>query len=484
MVKDFKKGRLKQLLRIKWSRRNIFLALFFILFIIALITLSAPRLNPFIMLTPIQDMELTATDRILIMAPHPDDEVLGSGGIIQRALEMKIPVHVMFLTNGDFNEWSFLLYKKTPVLTASAVRGMGLVRHDEAIAADTYLGLSEKDLTFLGYPDFGTLPIFKSHWGNEPAYRSVLTRATSVPYSSAMSPGIPYKGENILRDITKVINDFKPTKIFISHPADWHPDHQSLYLYTKIALWDLKMEAATGVFPYLIHYKRWPRPHGYFPLEAMFPPGGLSNFQWNKFSLSSEEEKRKSVAIQYHRTQFNSDPTYLLSFMREDELFNDLPPIALYSEPIPKITELGTGSVNQTPQELTDTETASFLGFERREVRLDRNNLEITIDFSHPFAKDIGIAVYIFGYRPDKAFEEMPKIHIEFGAVEHRIFDQGNRLPMSSISVKRLPRRITMTIPLELLGNPERVLTGARSYFGEIPLDALAWRELEIYQPQ
>ena len=35
-----------------------------------------------------------------------------------------------------------------------------------------------------------------------------------------MSPGSPYVGESILRDIKAVLRDFKPTKIFVSHPAD------------------------------------------------------------------------------------------------------------------------------------------------------------------------------------------------------------------------------------------------------------------------
>ena len=78
------------------------------------------------------------------------------------AVAMKVPVHVVFLTNGDNNEWSFSVYRKHPVLVPAAVRSMGEVRHDEAVAACRILGLKESDLSpVLGYPDFGLMPIFQ-----------------------------------------------------------------------------------------------------------------------------------------------------------------------------------------------------------------------------------------------------------------------------------------------------------------------------------
>ncbi|MGO9610231.1 MAG: PIG-L deacetylase family protein, partial [Verrucomicrobiia bacterium] len=55
---------------------------------------------------------LTPDDRIIIFAPHPDDESIGCGGIIQQALALKVPVRIVWLTYGDNNEWSFFLYRK------------------------------------------------------------------------------------------------------------------------------------------------------------------------------------------------------------------------------------------------------------------------------------------------------------------------------------------------------------------------------------
>jgi LmbE family N-acetylglucosaminyl deacetylase len=165
--------------------------------------------------TPLESPMLTTLvlnpeDRILVFAPHPDDEVLGTGGIIQEAVGMKLPLRIVFLTYGDSNEWSFLVYRKHPVLLPKAVRGMGMVRYEEALGAARTLGVSPEQLTFLGYPDFRTLDIWCSHWGDRPPVESMFTRVTAVPYPNAFRPGAPYKGEEIADDLKAIIREFKP----------------------------------------------------------------------------------------------------------------------------------------------------------------------------------------------------------------------------------------------------------------------------------
>src|SRR5689334_8566260 len=74
---------------------------------------------------------LASNDRILVIAPHPDDEVLGCGGILQDAVRMKLPIRILFLTNGDNNQWAFTVYRKHPVFDPKEVERLGVVRHDE-----------------------------------------------------------------------------------------------------------------------------------------------------------------------------------------------------------------------------------------------------------------------------------------------------------------------------------------------------------------
>src|SRR5690242_7448135 len=40
-------------------------------------------------------------DRLLIIAPHPDDEALAAGGVIQRAIARGARVRIVVLTDGD-----------------------------------------------------------------------------------------------------------------------------------------------------------------------------------------------------------------------------------------------------------------------------------------------------------------------------------------------------------------------------------------------
>jgi hypothetical protein len=57
-------------------------------------------------------------------------------GHYPKARELNIPVRIVFLTYGDNNEWSFMVYRKRPVILPKSAEGMGMVRAHEAIAAE------------------------------------------------------------------------------------------------------------------------------------------------------------------------------------------------------------------------------------------------------------------------------------------------------------------------------------------------------------
>ena len=425
---------------------------------------------------------LTAQDRILVLAPHPDDEVLGCGGIIQQAVAQGVPVRVVFLTYGDNNQWSFLVYRKHPVLMPKATQRMGLVRHDEALAAARALGLSPDQVTFLGYPDFGTLPIWTTHWGEAPAFRSMLTHVTAVPYANARRPDAAYKGEEVLRDLTEVLREFHPTKVFVSHPGDHMPDHAALYVFTRIALWDLAAEMRPEVYPYLIHLRHWPRARGVRLTDDLTPPGPFAQtVAWQEYRLSPHAVEQKRVAIQAHKTQYGYSAEYLLSFVRPNELFGDFPVITLQASAPPAVEIASAGGPGpDSHEELTGEEQARFVGLEERRVWLEHGTLVLSITYSRPLAEATELSVFVFGWRPDRAFGQMPKLHLKAGAASDTVLDQDQVLARSGIQVIRKPRQVTVRIPLDALGNPRRILTSARTYFGEVPLDWVSWRVLEL----
>lgn len=417
---------------------------------------------------------LTPQDRVLVMAPHPDDEVLGCGGIIQQAVEMGLPVHVLFLTYGDANQWSFMMYHKWPVVIPEEVIAMGLVRHDEARAAAKVLGLSSEDLTFLGYPDFGTLTILCAHWGDNPPYKSLLTRATAVPYKNALRPGALYKGEEVLQDLKTVLRQFNPTKIFLSHAADINRDHRALYVFTRVALWELQTENAE-LYPYLAHYHNWPKPEGYYPAKPLTLPPFEQEISFTKNPLSSPEVNCKKIALRKHKTQYSSNTKKLLSFVRTNELFGDFPNIVLTScSPLAEIKH------HPESLELVDMERTHVVGVNLYVVELQADALVVSAELSGVLAEEVETSIHFLGYRSDRLFAEMPKLNVRVGMFGHAVFDQKHKLPKDTLRVTRKGKKVTIHIPLDVLQNPQRILVSARVYMAELPIDWVPWRVVEL----
>jgi LmbE family N-acetylglucosaminyl deacetylase len=77
----------------------------------------------------------------LLLAPHPDDESLGCGGLIAAAAEAGLPLHIQVVSDGGGSH---------PRLPRHMLRGL---REAETRAAVAALGLPMASLGFLGLPD-------------------------------------------------------------------------------------------------------------------------------------------------------------------------------------------------------------------------------------------------------------------------------------------------------------------------------------------
>src|SRR5690606_18073313 len=84
----------------KYNRNKIIIILIFIALMSFLIFL-------YFYLDETQNVEygqfpqITSSDRILIVSPHPDDESLANSGLIRAALRANATVLVIMMTNGD-----------------------------------------------------------------------------------------------------------------------------------------------------------------------------------------------------------------------------------------------------------------------------------------------------------------------------------------------------------------------------------------------
>ncbi len=88
--------------------------------------------------------ELLAPGPLLILAPHPDDESLGCGGLIAAAVQSGSPPFVLITSDGTGSH---------PNSRAYPPRRLRATREREALDAVTLLGLSADRLGFLGLMD-------------------------------------------------------------------------------------------------------------------------------------------------------------------------------------------------------------------------------------------------------------------------------------------------------------------------------------------
>lgn len=87
---------------------------------------------------------ITDGGRALILAPHPDDETLGCGGLIAECCVRFTPPFVVILTDGAASH---------PDSITHAAPRLAQLRRAEAQAAVALLGLPPDHLLFLDYPD-------------------------------------------------------------------------------------------------------------------------------------------------------------------------------------------------------------------------------------------------------------------------------------------------------------------------------------------
>ena len=444
-------------------------------------------------------------ERILVLAAHPDDETLAAGGLIQEARALDLPVRVCFFTMGDNNEIAALFTRRHPALAPGPLRASGQLRQNEALAAATQLGLSAEDVVFLGYPDVGTLVMWNHHWQTVPPYRSPLTRANAVPYDDALTPGSAHAGEDVLDDLVDVLRDFRPTHLVLPHPADHNVDHRALYLFARVALWNL---ADDGVNPQLlaapVHFTHWPEPRSVQPDRPAEPPAFLeTDGPWYEYALAPFQVSNKLAALRRHHSQFQLAPALLQGFVRKTETFAAPADLALPG---------GRGSVETAEPDATEFrpdenafreleqesdswhEIAGQHAAESEALNGDDNDfslsrwagdgqaLTVTFRFSRPVATPVQLSLRLFGYRGDVPFGDMPKIDIEAAPREIlSVEDLHRRLPAESVQiVPGEDNEIAVRVPYALLGRPEKILAGAMLVKNRLPIDGVPWRVLDL----
>jgi LmbE family N-acetylglucosaminyl deacetylase len=415
-----------------------------------------------------KNIEIKEKERVIIFAPHPDDEILGCSGLISSVLEKDGNIWIVYLTNGDHNQLVFKLYEKKPILTPSDYIKLGEIRREESIKATGILGLEKRNLIFLGYPDFGTLKIWKEFWNTKKPYKSFVTKASSVPYKENYSFGKPYIGESIVSDIENIIKEIKPTKIFVTSPFDFNVDHRALFNFVNLAILNTIESNQPEIYCYLIHFKNWPIPSKYLPEENLLPPQLLKFLDWYILNLENQKITKKYNSLNCFNSQIVVKKNWFFSFIRKNEIFYRFYYDILNKEILKFESE----------KEEFDNNKKQSIPFT---IGLQKDKKEILIVLSHEkkTIEKINYIFYLYPWKKNIDFSIMPKMTLKGGKEKGILIDNGLSKKYKITPNKEMDG-LKLKIDMKELGNPDYIFFSSEILINDIIHDFIPWRVIKI----
>jgi LmbE family N-acetylglucosaminyl deacetylase len=225
---------------------------------------------------------------LAVICAHPDDEFLHPA-IIRAAVENSIPVHLIFLTNGDAGGSDRFF---GPAYTPAEAIEFGHIRMAEARAAARHLGVPETNLHFLGLPD-GFLEAIRTDEDLNPVF-SPLLGADHSPYCGLHKPNLPFEKNSIVSALTGLLSEIGPDTVYMSHPDERHADHRAAALLTIDALRRLLAAGGLSSVPTIRADQFYGASNG--------APAPFS-YRTHEFFSSGETMARVQEAYWYYQTQ-------------------------------------------------------------------------------------------------------------------------------------------------------------------------------------
>lgn len=216
-----------------------------------------------------------ALGAVAIVAPHPDDESLGCGGLIARLCRAGSRVRTIIVSDGSRS------HPGSRQFPPEAVREL---RAREALAATEALGLARDCLVFMKLPD------------------------GAVPHPGAVGFG------EAARTMGRLLAGFDT--VVAPYRADAHGDHRASFELVRAALAQRSEPAR------LLEYAIWPG------------EGGIPPARWRLDVRDVLPHKRAAIAC--HRSQlglvidddpsgFRLEPEFIDRFLTPDELYLEAP---------------------------------------------------------------------------------------------------------------------------------------------------------------
>ncbi len=242
--------------------------------------------------------------RLLILAPHPDDEVLAAGGVIATALSAthSPQIRVIVATNGDGSYSTAWLNGHNPA-SHHGFRRLSIERQRESAEALASLGLPPDHVHFWGFPDRGLEPIWQHHWASKAPYHSRTTGLTASTSGSMM----PYTSQSLLTSLRRTLIDFQPDALIVPHTDDAHPDHRALARFAALAVALNQTHRASprlDMFGYVVWLRGNPRPRSLrLGQNSRLPVRLCAGDTWLRLPLTRDMVQRKELALRCYHSQ-------------------------------------------------------------------------------------------------------------------------------------------------------------------------------------
>jgi LmbE family N-acetylglucosaminyl deacetylase len=271
----------------------------------------------------VEPLALPPHPRVIVFAPHPDDETIAVGGLIHRLTHAGAAVRVVFVTNGDGFPRAVQADFEVPHPTDADYVAFGELRQREAIAAVARLGVPRREVQFLGFPDGGLAELWRAHWLPSHPYTSPYTKENR----SLDLEGVGYDGLDLTSVLERQLRTFRPSVVIMPHPYDVHLDHAHTTYFVTEALTRLQESGALpshiAVLTYLVHYPTWPA-IGVPPSERIHPLAQVPDTVWSDAELTPAELEAKRAALAEYRSQLEVMGGFLRAFLCRNELFTTI----------------------------------------------------------------------------------------------------------------------------------------------------------------
>lgn len=216
----------------------------------------------------------SAQTRLLVVAPHPDDETVATGILIQQVRAAGGLVRILLLTAGDNNPWPQRWVERRLRIGGEERQRWGRRRHAEILAALEKLDVPQESLQPLGWPDMGLTDCF-------------------------MQPG----GQAV-DTLAGVIEAYAPSLVVIPSLADRHPDHGAAHVMVRLAV--RASSCQPRLLAYLVH-------------------GRTQGVRYVEISGSSLQQANKQRALHEHRSQMVLNGDRMRRWAARPERYVDVP---------------------------------------------------------------------------------------------------------------------------------------------------------------